>query len=165
MDFIVKGYFLFGFLGLILGIFISQLITIFLVLLGFSSLFHIIFFLILGYVIFVVIVNEIYAEMLYNRWFYEFADSGLRLERGIIWKKYSVIPYERVQYIDIKRGILARIFGFSTVEIQTAGQSVPIYYSFRFERSEGYLPALKITEAERMKEFIMKKIKHNEEGL
>jgi len=101
--------------------------------------------------IFVVILGEIYSRLAYNNWFYEFTDDGLRLERGIIWKRYSNVPYERIQNVDVHRGIIARMFGFSSVMIQTAG------YSARAQ-SEGNIPALNMNEAEKIREFIMKKI-------
>jgi len=94
--------------------------------------------------------------MAYNRWFYEFTPTNLKLERGIIWKRYSNIPYERVQNIDIHRGILARILGFSTVDIQTAG--FHMVSSGRRGMSEGHIPALSIDNAEKIREFLMKKI-------
>jgi len=105
------------------------------------------------------------VQMSYNRWFYEFTDGGLRLERGIIWKKYTSIPYERVQNVDIKRGIIARMFGFSTVEIETAGQSGWGGGYSRYGRgnrryqSEGHLPAIDINGAEKIREFVMKKVR------
>jgi len=70
---------------------------------------------IISYLIFAIIVSEIYARMAYSRWFYEFTNTNLKIEKGIIWKKYSNVPYERVQNVDIHRGILARMFGFSSV--------------------------------------------------
>ena len=129
------------------------------------------------YILFVLIVAEIYARMSYNRWLYEIANEEIKIERGIIWKKYTSIPYERVQNVDIHRGIVARIVGFSTVEIETAGQSGfgGRGYGFRFGmgkhrqyRSEGHLPAIDINNAEKIREFVMKKIKQvhkNEQGL
>ncbi len=109
----------------------------------------------IGFVAFVIIVSEVYARMAYNRWFYEFTDEQLRIERGIIWKRYSNIPYERVQNVDITRGIIARMLGFSTVMIQTAGFS---YTPKGGVHSEGYIPAVPIAEAEHIREFVMKKI-------
>ena len=106
------------------------------------------------YILLIIVISEIYATMSYNRWFYEFTGSNLKVERGIIWKKYSNIPYERVQNVDIQRGILARIFGFSSVMIQTAGMS----YSPRGARAEGYIPAVTPKKAEEIREFLMKKI-------
>lgn len=103
------------------------------------------------YLIFILIVGEIYARMSYNRWLYEFTDDGLRLERGIIWKRYSNIPYERIQNVDIHRGVLARMLGFSALMIQTAGYSGQPH-------SEGYIPALETNLAEQIRSHIMKKI-------
>lgn len=119
---------------------------------------------ILIYFIIAIILTEIIARMSYNRWFYEFTDSNLKVERGIIWKRYSNIPYERVQNVDIMRGIIARIFGFSSVNIQTAGYSG--WYGRRgMPVSEGYIPAVGIEEAEQIREFLMKKITKNSKGI
>lgn len=107
------------------------------------------------YIILIFVVAETYARMAYNRWFYEFTEEQLRIERGIIWKRYSNIPYERIQNVDITRGIIARILGFSTVNIQTAGFS---YTPKGGIATEGYIPAVPIEEAEHIREFIMKKI-------
>jgi len=107
----------------------------------------------------VMAITEIYARMTYNRWFYEFTNNNLKLERGIIWKRYSNIPYERVQNVDITRGIIARIFGFSTVMVQTAGFS---YSPRKFGAgAEGHIPGVDIKEAERIRDFLMKKISKN----
>lgn len=117
------------------------------------------------FVIFLVImiIAEIWVRMAYNRWFYEFTDSNLRQEHGVIWKNYSNVPYERVQNVDIRRGIIARMFGFSSVNIQTAGYSMPIRgYG---QSSEGYIPAVEISEAERIRDFLMKKLSKKHQGL
>lgn len=116
------------------------------------------------FVIFILLfLVEVYAQMAYNRWFYEFTDSQLRVEKGIIWKRYSNIPYQRVQNVDITRGIIARICGFSSVNIQTAGYSVPANAR---GHSEGYIPAVDVKEAEKIREFLMKKInKKSSSGL
>lgn len=106
---------------------------------------------VLVYLFLILIIGEIYARMAYNRWFYEFTDEGLRLERGIIWKRYNNVPYERIQNVDVHRGIIARMFGFSSVLIQTAGYSAHPY-------AEGYIPALDINKAEQIRTFVMKKI-------
>lgn len=114
-------------------------------------------FSILGFtIILLIVIAEIYARLSYRFWFYEFTDSQLRIERGIIWKRYSNIPYERIQNVDITRGIIARLCGFSTVNIQTAGFSAPA--GNRGTSSEGYIPAVPVAEAEKIREFVIKKI-------
>jgi membrane protein YdbS with pleckstrin-like domain len=111
----------------------------------------------------IVIVAEIYARLAYRFWFYEFAKDQLRIERGIIWKRYTNIPYERVQNVDIQRGIIARLLGFSSVNIQTAGYSMPAQgYG---QGSEGFIPAVSKEEGEKIREFLMKKISRKRSGL
>jgi len=102
-----------------------------------------------------ILIGEIYSKLAYKNWKYELTSNELKLERGIIWKKYSTIPFERVQNIDIKRGILARIIGFSTLNIQTAGYH---YTGNSGAISEGYIPAVSVEEAEKIRDFLVKKI-------
>jgi uncharacterized membrane protein YdbT with pleckstrin-like domain len=100
-------------------------------------------------------LSEIYSRLAYKNWKYELTSHEIKLERGIIWKRYSAIPYERVQNVDISRGILARIIGFSTLDVQTAGY----HYSGRSGAiSEGHIPAVSVEGAEKIREFLMKKI-------
>ena len=106
-----------------------------------SSIVSAFFLLPLLYLIVIVGIGEAYARMSYSRWLYEFTADGLKLEHGIIWKKYSTVPFERVQNVDIKRGIVARMCGFSTVMLQTAGYSGG-------PQAEGNIPAVSIQEAE-----------------
>ncbi len=103
------------------------------------------------YVFFILFFSEVYARMAYNRWFYEFDEHGLRLERGIIWKRYTNIPYERIQNVDLHRGLMARILGFSVLIIQTAGFSATPH-------AEGKIPAIGKHEAEHIREHLMKHI-------
>ena len=108
-------------------------------------------------------VGEIYARMAYNRWMYEFTPTELKIEKGIIWKNYKSIPYNRVQNVEIHRGILARIIGFSTLDIQTAGYSGGYHrggrYGGHMPRAEGHIPAVSPEAAEKIREFLMKKIR------
>src|SRR3989344_6458902 len=120
----------------------------------------------LFFILSVLIVVEVYARMSYNRYLYELSSIEVKIERGIIWKKYTSIPYERVQNVEIRRGILARIFGFSTVDIETAGHSG--FGMVRFGRgnrqryeSEGHLLAIDTLGAEKIRAFIMKKVRQS----
>ncbi|OGX07630.1 MAG: hypothetical protein A2Z88_10560 [Omnitrophica WOR_2 bacterium GWA2_47_8] len=115
------------------------------------------------YILFVISVAEIYARMSYNRWLYEFNADGLKFENGIIWKNYASIPYERIQNVEIKRGIIARMFGFSSMEIETAGMSRGFGRNRRYH-SEGYLPAIDMNGAEKIRDYLIKKIKSTYKG-
>ncbi len=133
--------------------------------LGIDLLTNVILIIILMIII-IIIFGEIYARMAYNRWFYEFTHNGLRTERGIIWKKYNNVPYERIQNVDITRGILARILGFSTINIQTAGYSAT-YGRYPKMHSEGYIPAVSIEGADKIRDYVLGRVSkhHKSQGL
>jgi membrane protein YdbS with pleckstrin-like domain len=148
-QFRISGYFLFVFLGFF---FTVPLLAFLVELFGFSnSLLTSFIIYIISSILLVIVLSEIYTQMSYNRWFYEFNDEGLRLERGIIWKRYSNVPYARIQNIDVHRGIIARMCGFSSIMIQTAGFSGP-------SGAEGNIPAVDMRKAEEIRSFVMKKI-------
>jgi membrane protein YdbS with pleckstrin-like domain len=120
-----------------------------------DNLFFKIGFSLVALIIVAFFIGELYSRLAYKNWKYEITSRELKLERGIIWKKYSAIPFERVQNIDIHRGILARIIGFSTLNIQTAGYHHP---GSSGAVSEGYIPAVSVEEAEKIRDFLIKKI-------
>jgi membrane protein YdbS with pleckstrin-like domain len=137
------------------GIFVSSFLGAFLIPIFGGSGFAIV---VIFWILFIFGLGEIYAQLAYKNWKYKLSENNLKTEKGIVWKKYSSIPYERVQNIDIQRGILARILGFSSINIQTAGYSG---YHGRGLHSEGYIPAVSIKEAEEIREFLVKKIDKN----
>jgi membrane protein YdbS with pleckstrin-like domain len=160
----IRAYSVLIVLAIILGSFIIQMFSILLKAgneEGVSGAIAALIVTLIVYILIIILVGEIYTRMSYNRWFYDFTDTNLKVERGIIWKKYSNIPYDRVQNVDIQRGILARLFGFSSVMIQTAGFS---YTPNRGSWAEGYIPAVDMNEAEKIRDFLMKKIGKKSKG-
>ncbi len=107
-----------------------------------------------------IIIAEIFIHLSYLNWKFEFTKDSLKIEKGVIVKKYKSIPYERIQNVDITRGIFARIIGFSTLDIQTAGNSP--YGRNGAGLSEGHIPAVTIKRAEEIREFLVKKIGHKQ---
>ena len=113
-----------------------------------------------------VVSYYVIAKLTYKYWRYELEEDAFRKESGIIWKKYVSIPYERIQNVDITRGILARILGFSTLNVQTAG------YSGGYQRggmgtgmSEGHIPAVSKEAAEKIRVWVMHRITGKKSGL
>ena len=157
----IRSYLGFLFLGFFIGMWVFALLRGF-DLLSDSILSYILFIVIFS-IVFVIIFSEIYTRMAYNRWFYEIGHDDIRLERGIIWKRYSNIPYERIQNVDIYRGIIARMMGFSTIMIQTAGYSG--YGRRGGGGAEGTIPAIGMKHAEEIREFVLKKVKGKKQGL
>lgn len=83
----------------------------------------------------------IWSKLTYHFYRYELTEEGFRKELGVIIKKYVTIPYDRIQNVDIHRGIIDRILGLSDVKIQTAGTNA----------TEGSLPGLSIEIAEKLR--------------
>ena len=163
----LRAYFPLAILGIFFFVWTSSVITTILgTIFNFSieSIFIYGITMLIVYIAFVIGIAEIYAQMSYNRWFYEFTPTNLKVEKGIILKQYSNVPYERVQNVDIQRGIIARLLGFSSVNIQTAGYSMPIRRGYGMQ-SEGYIPAVTAAHAEEIREFVMKKISKRSGGL
>jgi len=109
------------------------------------------------------VVGYIWARLTYHFWRYELTEDVLKIERGVISKKYISIPYERIQNVDIRRGLLARILRLSSLQVQTAGYSA-IAGKHGFG-GEGRLPGLSIDTAEELRERLIKKTKGTKSGL
>lgn len=71
--------------------------------------------------IFIAIVYLIIAKLKYDNYSYGLSDIGLRIQRGIISRNITTIPYERIQSADIYRDIFHRVIGLSMLIVQTAG--------------------------------------------
>jgi uncharacterized membrane protein YdbT with pleckstrin-like domain len=54
---------------------------------------------------------------------YILGDSEIVVERGVRWKRKSIVPYNRVTNIDVIQGPLSKYFALGKLSIQTAGLS------------------------------------------
>jgi len=104
----------------------------------------------------------IWAKLTYHFYRYELTDAGFRKELGVIYKKYVTIPYDRIQNVDIYRGILARMLGLSDLNIQTAGMSATVSrYGARGIGAEGRLPALSRETAEQLRDELIQRARQS----
>lgn len=98
-----------------------------------------------------------WAVLTYNNFRYELHEDGFKVEKGVIFKRYVTIPYERIQNVDIYRGIFARMLDLSDIQVQTAGFSSMGQYGMMF--SEGRLPALNKEVAEKLRTDLVRRAK------
>jgi uncharacterized membrane protein YdbT with pleckstrin-like domain len=93
---------------------------------------------------------------------YELAESGFRKESGVIYKRYVTVPYDRIQNVDIHRGIWARILGLSDLQVQTAGASASVSrYGAMGLSAEGRLPGLSKEVAEQLRDELVERARHS----
>lgn len=52
---------------------------------------------------------------------YQISADRLRVVRGILFRSDTVVPFSRVQHIDVHQGPLERFFGIATLTLHTAG--------------------------------------------
>ncbi|PKP88137.1 MAG: hypothetical protein CVT76_10945 [Alphaproteobacteria bacterium HGW-Alphaproteobacteria-15] len=52
---------------------------------------------------------------------YQISADRLRVVRGLLWRSDTVVPFSRVQHIDVHQGPLERFFGIATLTLHTAG--------------------------------------------
>ena len=126
----------------------------------------------LGWLLLILILYIIFcygwARLTYKYWGYQLTEDVLRIEHGVIWKKYVSIPYERIQNIDIYRGVLVRILGLSEVQVQTAGLSATYHGGLGImggAGAEGRLPGIEKSKAEELREELIKRVKGTKSGL
>jgi membrane protein YdbS with pleckstrin-like domain len=56
----------------------------------------------------------------YRSWGYAERDDDLIVTRGLLFRRVSVVPYGRMQFIDVTAGPIDRLFGLATVQLHTA---------------------------------------------
>ncbi len=102
------------------------------------------------------ILSYIWARLSYRFYRYELRDNGFRKESGVIYKSYVTIPYDRIQNVDVYRGILARMLGLSDLHIQTAGAGTML--------GEGRLPGLSHEVAEQLRDELINRSRASRTG-
>lgn len=85
----------------------------------------------------------------YNARGYDMADDRLRVARGLLFRKDTVVPFSRVQHIDVLQGPLERAFGIGRLVLHTAGT----------HNASVLLPGLNYERASEMREEIRAHVK------
>nr|WP_231754608.1 PH domain-containing protein [Halapricum sp. CBA1109] len=62
-----------------------------------------------------------HAILLYRTWEYRVREDSMYLDRGVVTRVQTVVPYVRVQHIDTSRGPIERAVGLSSLVVYTAG--------------------------------------------
>jgi uncharacterized protein len=90
-----------------------------------------------------VLAGIVVAWMLGRRvraWAFTERADDLIVTRGIMFRRISVVPYGRMQFVDVTAGPLERIFGLATVRLHTAAAA-----------SDARIPGLAAEDAARLR--------------
>jgi membrane protein YdbS with pleckstrin-like domain len=74
----------------------------------------------LAAVVVVAVAAERFVHRRFTAWGYAERDDDLLVRRGVMFKRVSVVPYGRMQFVDVTAGPIERAFGLMTVRMHTA---------------------------------------------
>lgn len=70
-----------------------------------------------------VLVSEFLINAYYQSIEYEISETEISIKKGIITKSTTIIPFRTVTNLIIKRDFLDRLYGITTLIVETAGES------------------------------------------
>jgi hypothetical protein len=76
-----------------------------------------------------------------NAWRYQERHEDLLVGRGVLVRRLSVVPYGRMQFVEVMAGPVERLFSLSTVKLHTAAAA-----------SDARIPGLEPAEAARLRD-------------
>lgn len=80
----------------------------------------------------------------YRRWRYEIRSEDLYFSRGALWLVRTLVPFDRIQYVETRQGPLDRSFGLHQLVVYTgAGRA-------------GTIPGLASGEAQKLRDELSK---------
>jgi membrane protein YdbS with pleckstrin-like domain len=94
-----------------------------------------------GVVLALGVVAEWIARRRVRAWRYAEREDDLLVQRGPLFSRLSVVPYGRMQFIDVTAGPFERSFGLATVRMHTAAAA-----------SDARIPGLSGAEAARLRD-------------
>ena len=95
-------------------------------------------------VVVVLLLGALWSWFLRRRfraWRYQERDEDLIVARGVMVQRLSVVPYGRMQFVEVTAGPIERMFQLSTVKLHTAAAA-----------SDARIPGLEQAEAARLRD-------------
>ncbi|MFI0452328.1 PH domain-containing protein [Actinomadura sp. 6N118] len=96
----------------------------------------------------------IVAELAYRSWGYAERADDLILSHGVFVKRLIVVPYGRMQFVDVTAGLLEQWMGVATVRMHTAAAA-----------TDAVIPGLPATEAAMLRDRLAQKGEERSMGL
>lgn len=77
----------------------------------------------------------------YRSWGYAEREDDLFVTHGVLFRRLAVVPYGRMQYVDVESGPIERRFGLAAVQLHTASPA-----------TDAKIPGLRAAEAARLRD-------------
>lgn len=85
-----------------------------------------------------------WVPLAHRRWTWALAPDAVELSHGVVWRTVSVVPYARVQHIDLEQGPVERLLGLVTLRLRTASAT-----------SDATIPGIATGEADAIRALIL----------
>jgi len=99
-------------------------------------------------------VLDILLQRRVGAWGYLEREDDLLVRRGLMIRRLSVVPYGRMQFVDVTAGPIERSFGLATVRLHTAAAA-----------TDARIPGLEAAEAARLRDQLAALGEANAAGL
>jgi uncharacterized protein len=99
-------------------------------------------------------LSSVFVRNRFRAWRYQERHEDLLVARGVMFRRLSVVPYGRMQFIEVTAGPVERIFGLSTVKLHTAAAA-----------SDARIPGLPTEEANRLRDRLAELGESNAAGM
>jgi membrane protein YdbS with pleckstrin-like domain len=86
-------------------------------------------------------VTAVFLRNKYRSWAYREREEDLIVSRGVLIRRVSVVPYGRMQFVEVAAGPVERWFKLATVQLHTAAAA-----------SDARIPGLERDEAARLRD-------------
>ena len=109
--------------------------------------------LLLGGLLGLVLISFLLTIFGFRRKMYALRQRDIIYKSGLIWRRQTALPFNRVQHAEVQQGPIERLFELSKIKVYTAGGS----------SSDLTIAGLKHDRAQRIKQFILQKTSIDEE--
>jgi uncharacterized protein len=100
------------------------------------------------------LIRLLFLRRSLRSWGYAERADDLLVRRGLMIRRLSIVPYGRMQFVDVTAGPLERVFGLATVQLHTAAAA-----------SDASIPGLLPQEAARLRDRLAALGEARAEGL
>ena len=90
----------------------------------------------------------------WRSWRFAEREDDLLITHGVLWRRQLVVPYGRMQAVDVEAGPVERAFGVASVQLHTAT-----------EKTGARIPGLLPAEAERLRDTLAERGEARQAGL
>ncbi|MGC5032961.1 PH domain-containing protein [Micromonospora sp. DT229] len=108
----------------------------------------------LGLLLFFALWRAVTIVRAVRAWGYAERENDLLVRHGLLVRRLSIVPYSRMQFVDVSAGPLERAFDLATVQLHTAAAA-----------SDARVPGLRPAEASRLRDRLTALGEDRAEGL